>query len=244
MNNDFQDGNRKKVAMNCISTPLNDDHLLAALSGDADPETLQHLEACAACRGRLEHLRAVENRLSHKLQRRGCPSMMQLQNLFFDLLDEPEREAVAGHVKGCLDCQADLEEMRGFLGQPALKRVVKPRDARPRRNVLHPATPPPAFALRGEIDMKVLVFDGITLILEVQEDAGRYTLRGQLTGSEVARWENALVEVQQESAQPTLGIVDENGRFQCALAGAQPARLSLYAQDKTMLVIEKIDFVT
>jgi anti-sigma factor RsiW len=82
--------------------------LIAAVDGEAGPETLAHLGVCPQCAARVERVRSLQRRLRYKLYRCQCPSTQVLIDYCQGLL-EPQQAAFASHhIAVCPHCAAEV----------------------------------------------------------------------------------------------------------------------------------------
>ncbi|MBI5668082.1 MAG: hypothetical protein HZC41_08740 [Chloroflexi bacterium] len=240
--------------MACISSPLSEDQLIAAMSEVADRDALEHLQQCPDCRARLLRLQRAENRLKQRLYRWDCPDAALLGNFAFRLLDEADQTRVAEHVHTCPLCRREVEQLRRFLqiveqteadDQQRVARRYAPRPARrstPRVSL--PSMGAAAFALRGEVTQPI-EFDGVTLILSSFEEDGSPRLVGQLVGPQAAQWKGGLVKARQGEAPPALAVVTERAKFECRLNNtAETIHLTITGKHGQQLVVEAIDLST
>lgn len=240
--------------MACISSPLSDDQLIAAMSQVAGEDVLEHLRQCSDCRERLNRLRQAEDRLKRRLYRWDCPDAEALGNFAFSLLDEAEQTRVTAHLQDCPACQQDLERLRNFLQevekteteeQQRIARRYAPRPTqRPSPRVAYPLAGAAAFALRGEVTQPV-EFEGVTLILSTFEEDGISQLVGQLVGPQAAQWKGGLVKALQGEAQPALAVINNRAKFECRLNNTdESVHLTITSKHGQQLVVEAIDLST
>jgi len=239
------------LIMSCISTPLSEDQLLAAMSGVAEDSVLEHLRQCEFCAMRLQRLEKAEEKFQQKMYRWDCPDDEQLGDFSLNLLQE-NREQIAEHVKICPACQSDLMELQRFMDavdqdesserQSKRAAALPPRPTRPsirvpsslmRRSVLQ------AAMFRGD-ESQVFEFEDVKLVILVTQEQGYFELGGQLLGKGLSRWPNGLVKAQQKEGRPVLGIINERHKFRCRLSTDGDVTLTISAQDGTVFSIEGI----
>lgn len=97
----------------CIAPPaLSEIALLEAIDGEGSPETLAHLEGCAACARRAEELRRLQLQLQTRLYRMFCPATEVLIDFHLGLLPSEQHELVRQHLALCPHCAPELETLR------------------------------------------------------------------------------------------------------------------------------------
>ncbi len=117
--------------MVCISTPeLNDGQLLAYIEselnsetngeiiGEIDPTIMEHLARCAYCRERRQELASFHRQLAVLLYRVDCPPSLELGEHQLGLLAAERQPLVSEHLKSCPHCQAELQQLAGYLTKP------------------------------------------------------------------------------------------------------------------------------
>ncbi len=238
--------------MQCISTPLSEDQLIAMMSGVAEDTVVEHLQQCAFCQNQLDRLKRAEDRLREKLHRWDCPDETTLGEFALKILSEAEQDRIAKHVKTCPLCRQDLADLQGFMDG------VDRAEAQERDKIAHNRRPPalanrpkrpfvPAMsvavmhgaAMRGDGPQSFEV-EGLRLVVSVTHEEGYYELNGQLLGPNTQHWSNGLVKAEQGEAWPVLGIVNHRGKFQCRLPTAMDTHLTITAQDGTTIRVEGI----
>lgn len=243
--------------MECISTPLSEDQLLAAMSDVAEDAILEHLRQCTFCKARLDRLKSAEERLIQKLYRGDCPDAETLGEFALNMLPEARQTSVAEHVHSCPRCRQDLAELKEFWdemdqAETHERDMIQDRQ-RPSVPARRPKPQTSLTSMHGSVPVRVMrggmrgdgpqsfELDGLRLVVSATQEEGYYELNGQLLGPDVpVRWRNGLVKAQQGEARPVLSIVNERGKFQCRLPTADDTDLTLTAQDGTTLLIEAI----
>ncbi len=87
---------------------LDDVEISMYLEGDADEDTLLHMEQCAGCRARAEHFATQQDHLRGLLHRSTCPQPDQLRDYAWDLLADDELEkSIQHHLGFCPYCTHD-----------------------------------------------------------------------------------------------------------------------------------------
>lgn len=107
--------------MSCVLPPqLTDAALLSYLDGEADPEVVQHLDRCPACRQRADELFNYVDLLTARLFRATCPPSLELGEYHMGLLPAADAGRVRAHVDECPHCTADLAVIADYMAQPDL----------------------------------------------------------------------------------------------------------------------------
>jgi hypothetical protein len=240
--------------MQCISTPLSEDELLAIMSEVADPTVLEHLEQCGFCQEQLKRLEQMEGRLRQRLYRWDCPDAETLGAFALNLLPAEEHSQIADHVQDCPVCRQDLAAVRHFW------EVIDEAEDREYRQIARPEKPPsptaiprpmrhPIPVMRGAMSTgaafrgdgpQSFELDGLRLVVFATQEQGYYELNGQLLGPEAPNWRSGLVRARQGETKPILGIINERGKFQCRLPTADDANLTITAQNGMTITIEGV----
>ncbi len=93
----------------CISPPgIGGNALIAAVDGEANPETLTHLCECPHCAARVERVRNLQRRLRHKLYRIQCPATQVLVDYCQGLLDPHQHALIIHHLAVCPHCTGEV----------------------------------------------------------------------------------------------------------------------------------------
>jgi anti-sigma factor RsiW len=93
----------------CTCPPgISGDTLIAAVDGEAGPETLAHLCACPHCAARVERIRTLQRRLRFKLYRCQCPATQVLVDYCQGLLDPQQAALTTHHLALCPHCAAEV----------------------------------------------------------------------------------------------------------------------------------------
>src|SRR5690554_8125320 len=104
-----------KLLTNCALPPeLDDKALFRYLDGEADSETLVHLERCAYCRERAATLDHFQKRLTGRLYRIDCPQPITLAEAKLGTLSDSERLVIEQHVRNCPHCTREIAELETF----------------------------------------------------------------------------------------------------------------------------------
>lgn len=218
------------VSMKCISeNELEDKLLLAYLDGEADQETVHHLEQCAFCLERANTLARLHDRLTKNLFRAACPSSLELGEYHLRVLPASQMMIISQHLRNCPHCARESKQLKFFLSDPIptqdnslveQARVVIARlvggKGEPKKSGKD--TLIPSFTvLRGEIK-EPLTFEakGIVIVLDLQPatDEEGITMLGQIAADEQDDWTGAVVELYQNDQLEISTTVDDLGSFQ------------------------------
>lgn len=229
--------------MKCVSPPeLGDYQLLMYLDGEADSPVIEHLASCPYCRQQADQLARLQNTLTARLFRLGCPSTLELGDYQLGMLPSGQARAVKRHLKDCLFCTRELDQLRLYLGEAPTPvkadllekaRVLVARLVNESLNLHFPGETglAPAYAgLRGEA-RSPLTFqaDGILIIVDFQPTTSdRNKINGQIAAEDQSRWTGAQVELrQQDSLQLVAGVDDLGGfHFTNILSGLTELRIT------------------
>jgi anti-sigma factor RsiW len=228
--------------MTCTYPPeLEDAQLLAYLDGEADRETAEHLEQCAHCRGRAEHLARFQHHLATSLYRATCPSPVELGEYHLGLLARDHVTALEGHLAECPHCGREVGQLKSYLDELAPELEIRLLD-RMREGVRvviarlangatgrfpgQPAPSPAFVGVRGSED-KPVVYDAdeVQIVLEIQADAeqpGRWAILGLVMGTDAR---GLVAHVWRASERVGAVPVDELGNF--VVPGLAPGRYDL-----------------
>ena len=247
--------------MVCISTPaLSDAQLLAyiedeinveingASNGKLDPTITEHLARCAYCRERHQELAHFHRQLAALLYRVDCPPSLELGEYQLGLLATERQPIIAEHLQICPHCQAELQQLGGYLATVAPSLPADGRSIRSTiattvattvrravarlvdaaRDALSPGGLAPAMAaVRGQMDAPLIYeADGLQIVLVLQPDdihRTRQLLLGLLLGTTVPL--TMQVQLWQGQTLLTTTAVDEGGNF--VLAELAPGNYTL-----------------
>jgi anti-sigma factor RsiW len=93
----------------CSNPPgVSGNALIAAVDGEATPETLTHLCECPHCAARVERIRSLQRRLRHKLYRLHCPATLVLVDYCQGLLNQQSHAQITHHLALCPHCAAEV----------------------------------------------------------------------------------------------------------------------------------------
>ena len=99
---------REEMAL-CSCPPVLDDlALIAAVDGEADEATLDHLRNCPHCAHRAHDFDQLQRLLRQRLFRILCPSSDELAAYQRGWLDAPRHEQIREHVRDCPFCSSEL----------------------------------------------------------------------------------------------------------------------------------------
>jgi len=209
----------------CVSPPeLDEMRLWTYVDGEADQETVHHLEKCEYCRGRADELAKLRNRVGSRLYRINCPSTLELGEYHLGLLEGSEKLVVAQHIRECQHCQGEIAHLEEFLkaqdSQPDVLQSAKVLIATlvggggTNREQTGPSLSPALSGLRGDEDEPFTYQAGnVQIVIDVQDDVeqtGHKTLLGLVTGLES---NDCNVQVSKEGETIATASVDEVGNF-------------------------------
>jgi hypothetical protein len=103
----MEDQREGVVLCNCPPA-LDDLALIAAIDGEADENTLDHLRRCPHCAHRAQDFDELQRLLRQRLFRILCPSSDDLAAYQQGWLDTRRREAIHTHVRDCPLCSGEL----------------------------------------------------------------------------------------------------------------------------------------
>lgn len=207
--------------MRCLFPPaLSDEQLLASLDGEADPSTLNHLERCTYCREQADRLARWQRRLAGHLYRVVCPPPIELGEYHLGVLNADRASGVARHMRECVHCSRELDQLRGYLRELSPEIEIGPLE-RARVMIARLVTGAqnagltPAFAgVRGEQGgSHVYQVEDAQIALEVQDDVeqqGQRVLLGLVVGLEASL---LSVTVWQSERLIATASIDEAGNF-------------------------------
>jgi hypothetical protein len=205
--------------MNCVSPPaLSEQQLLEYLDGEADEQTVQHLERCEYCRKKADSLRQFQGSLTARLYRITCPSPLELGEYYLHVLPARQVLLIAQHLHECPHCQRELAQLKTYLGDLSPSSGQSPiQNMRTMiaRLVSGSEVSAAAMALRGEGKGPItLEAEGIVITLDVQPAAnGQLSILGQVAADDQDQWTGATVNLQQAGAPPLTASVDDLGAF-------------------------------
>ena len=229
--------------------PLTDDQITDALDGAADQEVQDHLAVCAHCSARLVQARRAERVLHTNLRRLDCPTPRQLGDYELKLVSKTDERAIARHLRTCVRCTDELEELRAYLVVDQAPR--EPARSSPTLGALGklfgqimPRSS--ASALRGAGPEPIIAeADGTTIILNVQPAPnGRVTIQGQVIADDLAPWTSSLVELRQIGALQATSTVNGLGGFSLEPLPAAVSELRLTPQRGRIVVLPDIQLIT
>jgi hypothetical protein len=228
--------------MNCVSPPeLDDRQLLAAIDGEADHETADHLRRCPYCRERAKAVEALQRNLTARLYRLSCPSPLELGDYHLGMLPKLQAAAIASHLQECPHCAIEIDQLNSYLGETAPSSKSSPfegvknlvaRLLSPGEGSSYAGVPLAAAqaSLRGGVQGPItLEADGILILLDVQPYAeGQAAVAGTVAAQDQDSWTGAEVELHQADRPPITAYVDDLGAFRCEgiLPGAAELRIT------------------
>jgi hypothetical protein len=194
------------------------------LDGEADRETLLHLQRCAYCREKAEALDRFQKRLKSRVFRANCPSPMELGEYHFRLLPAAQMLLIGQHLRSCPHCAREFAELQTFVSedmpQPGfagsirvlIAQLVKGGEMNQKAD--QPSFPPALEGVRGNGE-KPFIYqaENIQIILEVQEDMEQPDLKmilGLVTGLTSSGF---TLQASQEGQTLATSPIDEIGNF-------------------------------
>jgi len=100
--------------MECVSPPeLDDRHLWSYVDGEADHDTMLHLERCGYCSEKAKALAQLQVRVRSRLYRINCPSSLELGEYHLRMLPDSKKLVVVQHVRECIHCARELAQLEG-----------------------------------------------------------------------------------------------------------------------------------
>lgn len=250
--------------MPCISSPeLNEAQLMAFLDGEGDKEVTAHIERCASCRGRAEHLAGLQETLRHRLFRAACPTSLEVGEYHLGVLTPVRAEAVARHIAECPHCAREIAGLRGYLSELAPELTPNPLAriadraadrvtvlvARLAGGAADPASPgvlAPAYAgSRGDDDPPLVYeIDDVQVVIQVEKDRVQPESRS-LLGLVIGMGDEGDVTAHlwRETERVAQVPVDELGNF--AFSDLSTGEYDLFLQDAGMEIhIQRLDVGT
>ncbi len=211
------------MTINCAFPPeLDDKQLLAYLDGEADKETISHLQDCVYCRQKAEKLDHFQKRLITRLYRYSCPSAVELGEYHLRLLPAPQMLVIGQHLRECPPCAREIAQLESFLNA----QVPDSEDGLLGRAKLLIARlvgtgelkfTPTSLALRGEGKRPItFAADGIIIVLDIHPTTTeRVNILGQVAADNQDDWTGALVELRKDKQLQVSCTVDDLGAFRC-----------------------------
>lgn len=210
------------MSTTCVSPPeLDEKQLLFYLDGQANKETLSHLERCTYCREKAKTLDHVQKRLTARLYRLTCPPPIELGEYHLRMLPASKMLVIAQHLRECPHCALEVAQLEEYLSEFApfpeasLLGKAKVLIAQLVGSGGELGSTPAFSVLRGEAKGP-LVFeaDGTVITLDVQSmPNGQVPILGQLAADDQDQWTGAKVELQQADLSQQTASVDDLGAF-------------------------------
>jgi hypothetical protein len=122
--------------------------LVAYAFGEASPEVAAHVAACPACQTAAADYTEMQREIGGRLFRLDCPTPHRLGEYELRLLPAEEQTLVAGHVRDCPHCAAELSLLRDYLARE-LPAPAPSLGQRLRRVAATLLAAPPAASLAG-----------------------------------------------------------------------------------------------
>lgn len=80
-----------------------------------DAAAIQHLGQCPECSAEIAWWRSLERAVATNRDRQSCPSVESLQAYALNQLTGATKRTVEAHIKGCVQCAAEVSASREFL---------------------------------------------------------------------------------------------------------------------------------
>jgi hypothetical protein len=232
--------------MNCISPPeLSEQQLLEYLDGEADAQTIQHLERCEFCRRKSDAFKRLQGSLTARLYRLICPSPLELGEYHLRILSAPQMLLIAQHVRECPHCQREVAQLETYLSDlgphtwQSLSGTIRVIIAR----LVDAAEDgsPLLVPLRGQQKGPItLEADGIVITLDLQPTLDeRLSILGQVAADDQDQWTGAMVELRQADAPQLTASLDDLGAFRFEAVRAGVSRFTITSTDG--VTIETLD---
>jgi hypothetical protein len=216
--------------MSVCSRPneISDDELTTYAGGEPTRRVREHLRECGRCAGFVAELQRAENRLGRALFRVDCPTALELGEYRLGLLPISTQRRLEAHLANCPHCSAELATADGYLTElqpvrPVATPADQPLGQKVRRiiaELLRPARPAPAVALRGRGRSATLLYQAETVKLTLHpQPAERPRHHLQLLGfvEEAERPLDGLaggrVRLQPTEGSANSAVIDEIGNF-------------------------------
>jgi len=208
----------------CRCPPALDDlALIAAVDGEADATTLDHLRICPHCAQRARDFDELQQLLRQRLFRILCPSSDELAAYQQGWLDARRREEIHDHVRDCPFCSGELRLLvEAAQAAPTVMPINKLR-----RIIAVALTPPmgspfgPAYgALRSAGYTRQYAYraENLELTLDIQRASGRpgrLALVGMLLNEEglAGAMSRATASLLSEDLVVSSALLDDLGSF-------------------------------
>ena len=162
--------------------PVPVEDLVAYAYGEATPELVAHIETCPACREAAGEYTQLQRELGARLYRFDCPTPQTLGEYTLHLLAAEEQTRVAGHVRDCPLCAAELRTLRDFLASE-LAATVPSLMTRIKRTIATLVAPPAAAyaGVRGA-GAATRTYRAGAIVITVDPGAGARRARLPVTG--------------------------------------------------------------
>ena len=210
----MEDQREGAVLCNCPPA-LEDLALIAAIDGEADDNTLDHLRRCPHCAGRAQDFDELQRLLRQRLFRILCPSSDDLAAYQQGWLDAPRREAITSHVRDCPFCSGELRLLAEAAQAPSapgpfkgLRRIIAVALA----PAWQPSLAPVYGGMRSGSSSEHYAYraENLELTLNIQRTAGR---SGQLAMVGMLLNEEGLLG---GMSQATASLLSEDLVVNCA----------------------------
>lgn len=243
----------------CITPPpLSDDELFLALDDEADERIQKHLQACAYCAARLEHMREIEQGMHTALYRVGCPPSDDLADYVLGVASAASRAQTEQHVRTCVRCREEVQTLRMILKPveaPAAEPQPEPlldrlRDwmrglERDLVTILLPAPLPTYETKRGPEDReRLLNYESgeISVMLRLEKVVDGLKVNGEILDLEQGgMWASGHIELTGSGGGRFLAVVRDDETFTFDLIKPGTYQLSIYAISERILRLEAID---
>jgi hypothetical protein len=165
------------------------------------------------------------------------------------MLSRPERASIAAHVKRCVHCQSEIEELQRFMGAPPRPQESPAPSAGAwiRAVTAQLVSPGAAQALRGAArgprseSFTPPDSDAVITLQWEPARAAPTALSGQIADLSEERWVGALVEIRQAGALVASTTVDDLGSFYLDKLPPGAVQLRLLPRGGQIVLLPEID---
>lgn len=243
------------MSKDCVSPPeIDEKQLLMYLDGEADEQTVLHLQRCSHCRAKAEALDLFQRRLTERVYRATCPPSIELGEYHLRMLPASQMLVIAQHVRECPHCRREMAELEtfflddmapemGFLGtaKVLIARLtgLQTESGKQAKNDLAQVVP----MLRGETKGP-LTFEaeGMVISLDVQQAPnGQVSLLGQVAADDQDRWTAAEVDLQQDDSSQRSAALDDLGGFRFENIGPGVIQITIKSLHGIHVQVPNID---
>jgi hypothetical protein len=243
----------------CISlSPLTDDDLLAALDGEADGRIQNHLQACAYCSARLEHMRKFEQGVHTIMYRSDCPSTDELADYVMKETSFDSPQKLEQHLSRCVLCSQEVQNLQMVLAveeefpeevtpSPPIWDQVKHWLEDLEEQLVSVLVPRQLAApqLRGADDRERILnyeHESVTVMLRLEKVVDGLKINGTIIDNEhEGLWAGGHTELSAAEQGRFLAIIDEDENFTINQIPPGLFQLNIYAVTGRVLRLNDID---